>query len=249
MAGELVADGEGLGVIPDEPLGEADPVGLGVAVGTVQVDDTVRQTSPLACAQRQACACSRSSSTRSSAAARSSTWMPCCRLAWYDAGRSVTETLADFLAPRTVLLVVDNCEHVLGASAAIVAALLRAAPGVTVVATSREPLRVPGEVVFRVPSLAIPDPEGALDPDHLLEYEAVRLFVDRAAAAAPFVLDAENAADVARICVRLDGLPLALELAAARLGAHCTGWQRHHPLQYQRNRAGHRHRDRPTPGR
>jgi predicted ATPase len=134
-------------------------------------------------------------------------------------GRSLTETLADFLAPRTVLLVVDNCEHVLSASAAIVAALLRAAPGVTIVATSREPLRVPGEVVFRVPSLAIPDLEGALDPDHLLEYEAVRLFVDRAAAAAPFALDAENAADVARICVRLDGLPLALELAAARLGA------------------------------
>jgi predicted ATPase len=134
-------------------------------------------------------------------------------------GRSVTETLADFLGPRTVLLVVDNCEHVLAASAAIVDVLLRAAPGVTIVATSREPLRVPGEVVFRVPSLAIPDPERELDPDHLLEYEAVRLFVDRAAAAAPFVLDAENAADVARICVRLDGLPLALELAAARLGA------------------------------
>jgi predicted ATPase len=134
-------------------------------------------------------------------------------------GRSVAETLADFLAPRTVLLVVDNCEHVLAASAAIVDALLRAAPGATIVATSREPLRVPGEVVFRVPSLAIPDPEGELDPGHLLEYEAVRLFVDRAAAAAPFVLDAGNAADVARICVRLDGLPLALELAAARLGA------------------------------
>ena len=134
-------------------------------------------------------------------------------------GRSVTETLADFLAPRGALLVVDNCEHVRSASAAIVAALLRAAPGITIVATSREPLRVPGEVVFRVPSLAIPDPEGELDPGHLLEYEAVRLFVDRAAAAAPFVLDAENAADVARICVRLDGLPLALELAAARLGA------------------------------
>ena len=134
-------------------------------------------------------------------------------------GRSPTETLADFLATRTVLLVVDNCEHVLGAAAAIVDALLRAAPRVTIVSTSREPLRVPGEVVFRVPSLAIPDPEALLGPDDLLAFEAVRLFVDRAAAASPFVLDDENAADVARICVRLDGLPLALELAAARLGA------------------------------
>jgi predicted ATPase len=134
-------------------------------------------------------------------------------------GRSPTETLADFLAPRTVLLVVDNCEHVLAAAAALVDGLLRAAPNVTIVATSREPLRVPGEVVFRVPSLTIPDPDAALAPDELLRYEAVRLFVDRAAAAAPFALDDENAADVARICVRLDGLPLALELAAARLGA------------------------------
>jgi predicted ATPase/DNA-binding SARP family transcriptional activator len=134
-------------------------------------------------------------------------------------GRTPTETLADFLGPWTALLVVDNCEHVLGASATLVDALLRAAPGLTVVTTSREPLRVPGEVVFRVPSLAIPDPEGWLAPEELLRYEAVRLFVDRAAAAAPFVLDEENAADVARICFRLDGLPLALELAAARLGA------------------------------
>jgi len=134
-------------------------------------------------------------------------------------GRSTGDTLADFLGARNVLIVVDNCEHVLGASAVIVDALLRAAPGLTIVTTSREPLRVAGEVVFRVPSLAIPDPEGTIDPEELLEYEAVRLFVDRAAAAAPFVLDDDNAAGVARICVRLDGLPLALELAAARMAA------------------------------
>jgi predicted ATPase len=98
--------------------------------------------------------------------------------------------------------------------------LLRSAPQLTIVATSREPLRVPGEVVFRVPSLGMPDPDVGLSPSELLEYEAVRLFVERAVAAAPgFVLDSENAADVARICFRLDGLPLALELAAARLGA------------------------------
>jgi predicted ATPase len=135
-------------------------------------------------------------------------------------GQELADALVDFLAPRTFLLVVDNCEHVLGTSATLVDRLLRAASGLTVVATSREPLRVAGEVVFRVPSLAIPDAQDAPGPADLLQFEAVRLFVDRAAAAAPdFVLDDGNAADVARICVRLDGLPLALELAAGRLGA------------------------------
>ena len=87
-------------------------------------------------------------------------------------------------------------------------------------ATSREPLRVAGEVVFRVPSLAIPDPDQLRAPVDLLRYEAVRLFVERAVAADPgFALDDENAVDVARICFRLDGLPLALELAAGRIGA------------------------------
>jgi predicted ATPase len=135
-------------------------------------------------------------------------------------GRTLVDAVVDFLAPRSLLLVLDNCEHVLGASAALADALLRAAPALTIVATSREPLRVHGEVVFRVPSLAIPDPEQGLAPGNLLRYEAVQLFVERAASAAPgFEIDGENAADVARICFRLDGLPLALELAAARLGA------------------------------
>jgi len=130
------------------------------------------------------------------------------------------DAVIDFLRERELLLVLDNCEHVLAASAALADALLRAAPRLTIAATSREPLRIPGEVVFRVPSLAIPDPERALSPEELHEYEAVRLFVERAAAAAPgFALDVENAADVARICFRLDGLPLALELAAGRVGA------------------------------
>jgi predicted ATPase len=130
------------------------------------------------------------------------------------------DAVIDFLAPRTLLLVLDNCEHLLTATEELAGALLRSAPQLTIVATSREPLRVPGEVVFRVPSLDIPDPEQGLAPRELLGYEAVRLFAERAAAAAPgFTLDAENAADVARICFRLDGLPLALELAAGRLGA------------------------------
>jgi predicted ATPase len=135
-------------------------------------------------------------------------------------GQELADALVDFLAHRTLLLVVDNCEHVLGTAATLVDRLLRAAPGLTVVATSREPLRVAGEIVFRVPSLAIPDLSETPKPDDLLGFEAVRLFVDRAAAASPeFALDEANAADVARICVRLDGLPLALELAAGRLGA------------------------------
>jgi predicted ATPase len=135
-------------------------------------------------------------------------------------GQRTEDAVVDFLAPRSLLLVVDNCEHVLASAASIAANLLRSAPDLTILATSREPLRVAGEVVFRVPSLDIPDPEQALEPRDLLRFEAVRLFAERAAAAAPgFELDAENAADVARICFRLDGLPLAIELAAARLGA------------------------------
>lgn len=135
-------------------------------------------------------------------------------------GEAVVDAVAAELAPREMLLVLDNCEHVIGAAAALADVLLRSAPRLTILATSREPLRVPGEVVFRVPSLAIPDPDVASTPEALLDYEAVRLFVDRAGSAASgFALDETNAAAVARICHRLDGLPLALELAAARIDA------------------------------
>ena len=135
-------------------------------------------------------------------------------------GQKVLDAVADYLVTRSLLLVVDNCEHVLEAAADIVDTLLRRAPALCVLATSRAPLRVAGELLFRVPSLQMPDPGLACEPGELLEYEAVRLFVERAGAAAPgFVLDEQNAKDVARICFRLDGLPLALELAAARLGA------------------------------
>jgi predicted ATPase len=135
-------------------------------------------------------------------------------------GRSPLQGITDFLEPRRLLLVLDNCEHVLLACAELADTLLRAAPGVTILATSREPLRVAGEVVFRVPSMSIPDPERELAPEELIRYEAVQLLSDRARATMPdFVVDADNAADIARICFRLDGLPLALELAAARIGA------------------------------
>src|SRR3954471_3364025 len=134
--------------------------------------------------------------------------------------QELVAAVVDFLAARELLLVLDNCEHVLSACATLTDTLLRAAPRLTILATSREPLRVAGEVVFRVPSLDIPDPEQPLPPHELLEYASVSLFVARAVAASPgFELDDGNAEDVSRICLRLDGLPLALELAAARLGA------------------------------
>jgi predicted ATPase len=135
-------------------------------------------------------------------------------------GGEVVDALLAELEPIELLLVLDNCEHLIGAAAALVDSLLRGAPRLAVLATSREPLRVPGEVVFRVPSLGIPDPEREEKPQELLRYEAVRLFVERARSVAPgFALDGETAPSVARICHRLDGLPLALELAAARVDA------------------------------
>jgi predicted ATPase len=135
-------------------------------------------------------------------------------------GQNPADAVIEFLSARSSLLVLDNCEHLLAATAALANTLLRSAAGLAILATSREPLRVPGEVVFRVPSLGIPDPERTIEVNELLYYEAVRLFVERATAAAPdFELDEHNAADVARICLRLDGLPLALELAAGRTAA------------------------------
>jgi predicted ATPase len=135
-------------------------------------------------------------------------------------GRPLVESLVDFLGTRELLLVLDNCEHLLAESAALVETLLGGAPRLTIVATSREPLRIPAEVVFRVPSLDIPDPEQSLAPKDLLRFAGVRLLVERASASAPgFTLDRSTAPHVARICFRLDGLPLALELAAGRLGA------------------------------
>lgn len=135
-------------------------------------------------------------------------------------GQTPIDAVLDHLAPSSLLIVLDNCEHLLGPIARFAENARRSAPGLSILATSREPLHAPGEVVFRVPSLGLPDPDRPVHANELIEYEAVRLFVERAAAAAPgFALGDENAPDVARICIRLDGLPLALELAAGRLGA------------------------------
>ncbi len=128
--------------------------------------------------------------------------------------------LARQLVEQRLLLVLDNCEHLLDACARLVAELLRTCPGVVVLATSREPLRVGGEVTWRTPSLALPDLRALPPLDRLAELESVRLFVERAQDAAPeFCFDAATAPAVAEICVRLDGMPLALELAAARASA------------------------------
>ncbi|SEG40804.1 Predicted ATPase [Thermomonospora echinospora] len=132
--------------------------------------------------------------------------------------------LAEALAARRLLLVLDNCEHVVEQVADLAEPLLRAVPRLRVLATSREPLGLPGEVVWNVPPLTVPGRDAEPDPQTLAESGAVRLFVERASAAARgFRLDAENAAAVAVLCRRLDGIPLALELAATRvraLGVH-----------------------------
>jgi predicted ATPase/DNA-binding SARP family transcriptional activator len=134
-------------------------------------------------------------------------------------GVALTAELLTFLEPRRLLLLLDNCEHVLLGCAELAGELLRGCPGLRILATSREPLRIAGEVVWRVPPLATPPVATNLEPTGLLHYEAVRLFMERARAVKrDFVLTQQNAPAVLRICRWLDGLPLAIELAAARLG-------------------------------
>jgi predicted ATPase/DNA-binding CsgD family transcriptional regulator/DNA-binding XRE family transcriptional regulator len=133
-------------------------------------------------------------------------------------GRPPLTSLVDRLRARRLLLVLDNCEHLVAACARVADALLHAAPRLTVLATSRESLGVPGEVGWRVPSLALPAPDEAPTPADLSRYPAIRLFVERARLVAPaFAVTDENALAVDRVCRRLDGLALAIELAAARV--------------------------------
>lgn len=130
-------------------------------------------------------------------------------------GRTPTQAVVQRLAGERVLVVLDNCEHVLEAAADLVEVLLRGCPQVTVLATSRIPLGVPGESDWRVPSLSLPSIDS---PDVVVGADATRLFVERAAKVRPdFALRSENLTAVARICRELDGLPLAIELAAARV--------------------------------
>ena len=132
------------------------------------------------------------------------------------AGRPLLDVLVAFLHERRLLLVLDNFEQLL-AAAAVVADLLRACPDLSVLVTSRAPLQIGGERELPVPPLALPDPTRPPTPDTIAQSAATALFVDRAIAIKPdFLVTASNAAAIAEICTRLDGLPLALELAAAR---------------------------------
>ena len=133
-----------------------------------------------------------------------------------SAGQPLVKTLSDHLRSLEVLVVLDNCEHVLDACARLAETLLRESAGVTLVATSREPLRIGAERTYPLGALPLPDPQG--DTQSIAESDSVRLFVDRARQHRPgFDLQGERARAVAEICVRLDGIPLALELAAARM--------------------------------
>jgi predicted ATPase/DNA-binding CsgD family transcriptional regulator len=132
-------------------------------------------------------------------------------------GHSLLETLKTHLRDQRALVLLDNCEHVLGACAGVVHELLHACPSLSILATSREPLGITGEVSWVVPPLDLPEDEDPPVLESLLHSSAVRLFVDRAARVRPaFKLTQENARAVAKICHRLDGMPLAIELAAAR---------------------------------
>lgn len=131
--------------------------------------------------------------------------------------------LDDFLAHRTLLLVLDNCEHLVRDVATLAESLLHGSSGLRILATSREALAVPGEAVLRVPPLGVPDPTSEATLRGLPRYDAVTLFTQRAGAAVPgFDLTEDNKVAVTRICQRLEGLPLPIELAAARLRALST---------------------------
>jgi predicted ATPase/DNA-binding SARP family transcriptional activator len=135
-----------------------------------------------------------------------------------EAGRAATVALLDFLSPRRLLLVLDNCEHLADACATLADTLLRGCPELAILTTSREALSVAGERAWLVPPLSLPDAGAGTLPDHLAGFEAVQLFVERAQDVLPaFALTDQTAGAVAQVCRRLDGIPLAIELAAARV--------------------------------
>jgi non-specific serine/threonine protein kinase len=142
-----------------------------------------------------------------------------------ESDRAPLEMLTDYVSVKNLLLILDNCEHVISACAQLAETLLHACPNLSILATSRETLGIAGESTFGVPSLSVPDPRrvssaGAGLASDLIPYEGVRLFIERAIAVQPnFNMTDANASAVAQICYRLDGIPLAIELAAARVKA------------------------------
>jgi non-specific serine/threonine protein kinase len=136
-----------------------------------------------------------------------------------EAGRPMVDTLVEAIGESCPLLILDNAEHLLGVVAKLADVLIRSCPGARLLVTSREPLGINGEQVFRIPSMAVP-PTDVASIDQLAAFDSVQLFTDRAAMQRQgFALDDANAPSVAELCVRLDGIPLALELAAGRLGS------------------------------
>ncbi len=132
-------------------------------------------------------------------------------------GKSIWQILQDFLRERNLLIILDNCEHLIEACAKLAKELLSHCPSLKILATSREALCVEGEMAWRVPSLSSPDPTKAAGLEQLVQYESVHLFIDRASLAKPgFTANRENAAALVQICQYLDGIPLAIELAAAK---------------------------------
>jgi predicted ATPase/DNA-binding SARP family transcriptional activator/DNA-binding CsgD family transcriptional regulator len=135
-------------------------------------------------------------------------------------GEPLADTLVDSLTGKEMLLVLDNCEHLIDAAARLAEYLLHSCPRLRILATSREPLGIAGEVVWQVIPLSLPDMDRPASVEGLMRYEACRLFVDRARLRLPdFELTQQNAGAVARVCRKLGGMPLAIELATARMGA------------------------------
>lgn len=135
-----------------------------------------------------------------------------------SANQPLRESLAHFLRSKNLLLVLDNCEHLIEACAQITEALLEACPQLKIITTSREPLNILGENIWQVPTLSSPDPEHVSLVDLLMDFESIRLFVERASAVnQDFAPTESNASFVAQVCHRLDGIPLAIELAAAHV--------------------------------
>ncbi|MFN2190491.1 MAG: tetratricopeptide repeat protein [Candidatus Promineifilaceae bacterium] len=137
-----------------------------------------------------------------------------------EEGQPLIQTLVEYLRSRKLLLILDNCEHLIEDAALFAHTILRSAPEVRILATSREPLAIEGEIMWALPPLSSPDPAEKVTPETLANYEAADLFIERVMAIQPqFIIDAENAKAIAQVCTCLDGIPLAIELAAARLKA------------------------------
>jgi predicted ATPase len=135
-----------------------------------------------------------------------------------ESQRPIMDMLCDYLREKKILLILDNCEHLVDACARMADRILHAAPKVRILASSREALGIGGEVTYRVPALGLPDMSRLPSVEALSQYEAVKLFIDRARNAIPdFTVTNDNAPAIAQICYRLDGIPLAIELAAAKV--------------------------------